>query len=911
MRTQRTRRIRRMLATGVVTAATGSVLLTAPAQAEEVNEPTPAATREATVAPRMTQGLDGATTRRGTPAEAARAHLKAHQDTYRVPESDLATVRTSANGGQSAVRFQQKRNGVPVFGAEYAVQTEAADGGQHVTSATGTLYPELTVSTTPKVTEATAERRMLTLDTRLAAAEGTATERHGLTVLPGADGGRLAWHFTVTGATAAGEPLRQEVFVDAHVGGIVLSYDNIDAATAAGAAAPEKGTGVRVDGTETPLDVNREADGSYTLVDSARAMFPATGGQVITYDANRQNYLDVANGPVREGTTIVSSPTNRFAGTATSSGAVDAHVNASKVYEYLKDQLGRDGVDGKGGTIHSVVNVARNGKDYANAFWDGTKMVYGHMNGVPLSVGLDVVGHEMAHGVTEHSAGLVYLNQSGALNEAISDYFGNAMETADKGVAMSDPTSGLIGEYLCNGTKPLADCALRDMNDGRVAGEDYLPASLDIDNGGVHLNSTVVSGAMWDMRKNMDTKLADRIVYRAAQNYLTPLSGFSDMRNAVRLAAKSLKVSKADLAVIDAAFDAHGIREGWEKRGGVHDGRTVAADVLPAYEVYSGVDEQAAQISGDVYAIGHGSAEAWGANSAAFGITVGRFSKEHGGSKRELAEKDAYLLDPSVDDDRIVFTRITADSVGVWTAKDKGHGKIRKLVDGPADELEPATADGRLAYISRGTGEGAESDVMLLDRDGTTVNLTPAAGSDATNLTMKHGTVAWRDERGKFVNVYDIATGETKRQKMTSFALGEITDVQLSEDRVFWRETTAFLVRLDSFYSAPLSDLTKRASLKKPGTTYGGQFSVSDEYFAYSTYDASGALGGWTGKIGKVYAAPLADVVNGTPVFERISCSSGMQLAPALGDGQRAAWLDTTAASTDVVTRKTFAGTCS
>lgn len=72
-------------------------------------------------------------------------------------------------------------------------------------------------------------------------------------------------------------------------------------------------------------------------------------------------------------------------------------------------------------------------------------MVYGHMDGVPLSVGLDVVGHEMTHGVTEHSAGLVYLNQSGALNEAISDYFGNAMETADKGVAMSDPTSGLIG----------------------------------------------------------------------------------------------------------------------------------------------------------------------------------------------------------------------------------------------------------------------------------------------------------------------------------------------------------------------------------------------------------------------------------------------------------------------------------
>ncbi|WP_329623554.1 M4 family metallopeptidase [Streptomyces sp. NBC_01255] len=907
MRTQRIRRIRRMLATGVVMAATGSVLLTAPAQAEEVNEPTPAATREATVAPRMTQGLDGAAARPGTPAEAARAHLKAHQDTYRVPESELATVRTSADAGQSSVRFQQKRNGVPVFGAEYAVQTEAADGGQHVTSATGTLYPELTVSTTPKVAEATAERRMFTLDTRLSAAEGTATERHGLTVLPGADGGRLAWHFTVTGATAAGEPLRQEVFVDAHVGGIALSYNNIDAATAAegASAAPGKGTGVRVDGTETPLDVNKEVDGSYTLVDSARAMFPVTGGQVVTYDANRQSYLDVAYGPVREGTTIVSSPTDRFAGTATASGAVDAHVNASKVYDYLKDRLGRDGVDGKGGTIHSVVNVASNGKDYANAFWDGTKMVYGHMGGVPLSVGLDVVGHEMTHGVTEHSAGLVYLNQSGALNEAISDYFGNAMETADKGVAMSDPTSGLIGEYLCNGTKPLDECALRDMNDGRVAGEDYLPVSLDIDNGGVHLNSTVVSGAMWDMRKALDPALADRIVYRAAQNYLTPLSGFSDMRNAVTLAAKSLKVSRADREAIARAFDAHGIQEGWERASGTHDGTTLAGDVLPAYEVYAGaIDEQAAQINGDVYAIGHGDAVAWGAGSAGFGITVGRFGKH---PQRELAQKDAYLLDPSLDDDRIVFTRVTADSIGVYSTQEKGQGPIRKLVDGPGDELQPVTEDGRLVYIDRRDGE---SDVMLLDRDGTTVNLTPATGTNADRLTMKHGKVAWRDNDGDHLNVYDIAAGTAQRVRIQSYIFGEITDIQITEDRVFWRETTSFLFRSDAFWSAPLADLTQKKKIGKPSQTYSGQFSVSDEYFAYSTYDASSALGGWNGTIGKVYTAPVADVLAGTPVYSRVSCSSGFQLAPSLGDGQRTAWLDTTAASTDVVTRAAFAGTC-
>nr|WP_179350168.1 hypothetical protein [Streptomyces sp. Alain-F2R5] len=142
----------------MVAAATGSVLLTAPAQAEEPGDP------GARIAPRMTHGLDKST-REGTPAEAARAHLKEHQDTYLVPAEDLATERTTKSGDQSSVRFQQKHRGVPVFGAEYAVQTEAAGAGrQRVTSATGTLFPELTVSTTPKVTEATARQRMQSLD---------------------------------------------------------------------------------------------------------------------------------------------------------------------------------------------------------------------------------------------------------------------------------------------------------------------------------------------------------------------------------------------------------------------------------------------------------------------------------------------------------------------------------------------------------------------------------------------------------------------------------------------------------------------------------------------------------------------------------------------------------------------------
>ncbi|MFE6753351.1 M4 family metallopeptidase [Streptomyces sp. NPDC057684] len=891
-----------MLATGVVVAATGSALLVAPAWADD-DTTTPPATTAADpvpVAPAMTQGLDDAV-RGGTPAEAARAHLKAHRGTYKVPVSDLKTLGTTKSGKQSSVRFRQQHDGVTVFGAEYAVQTEAADGGRRVTSATGTLYTHLTVSTTPTVSQAAAERRMFTLDRDLSRVEGAKTAQHGLTVLPDAAGGKLAWHFTVTGARSDGGPVRQEVYVDARVGGIALSYNNIDAAD----ASPAEGTGVRVDGSEAKLDINKEADGAYTLVDSTRAMYARTGGQIRTYDAQRKNYTDVAGGPVTGDVPLVKSAGDRFDGANTSSGAVDAHLNAAKVYEYYKDEIGRDGIDGKGGSIHSVVNVASNGRDYANAFWDGDKMVYGHMNGVPLSVGLDVVGHEMTHGVTEHSAGLVYLNQSGALNEAISDYFGNAMETADKGVAMSDPTSGLIGEYLCNGTKPLDECALRDLNDGRSAQKDFEPIPLDIDNGGVHYNSTIVGGALWDIRKNLDPKLADRIIYRSAQNYLTPLSGFTDMRNAVTLAAKSLKVSKADLAVIAEAFDAHGIERGWEQKGGTHDGTTIGADVLPAYEVYGGIDEQAAQISGDTYAIGHGDAIAWDRGSAAFGITVGRFDKH---AKHELAQKDAYLLDPSLDEHRVVFTRITADGIGVYQAGDKGQGAVRKVVDTPdADETEPVTEKGALAYVST-TADG-EQDVMLRKADGTTVNVTPEAGTKASRLAMKNGTIAWVGGDGTYLYVYDIATGKTQNRRMSGWLFGAVTDVQLTSDRVFYRTTTSFLVTANAIEAAPVSDLTQSKRLKAPSQLYFGQFSVTDDHFAYSSSDAWGGLGGWTGPW-KAQVAPTADVLAGTATYGRVSCSSGTQLAPSLGDGQRIAWLDTSAAATDVVTRKTFAGTC-
>src|SRR5262249_23638604 len=149
-------------------------------------------------------------------------------------------------------------------------------------------------------------------------------------------------------------------------------------------------------------------------------------------------------------------------------------------------------------------------------------------------------GHEMTHGVVEHTADLVYAGQSGAMNEAVADYFGNVIDVTVNRTPMTDPEASLIGGDLCRTLAP-KDCAFRDLNDGATTkGFLGLPLGSSYDNGGVHVNSTIFSGALWDIRESLGGELADKIVYKALTSYITPLDGFDEGRDAVLAAAKSL-----------------------------------------------------------------------------------------------------------------------------------------------------------------------------------------------------------------------------------------------------------------------------------------------------------------------------------------------------------------------------------
>ncbi|SKB87909.1 Por secretion system C-terminal sorting domain-containing protein [Soonwooa buanensis] len=110
--------------------------------------------------------------------------------------------------------------------------------------------------------------------------------------------------------------------------------------------------------------------------------------------------------------------------------ATDAHWGSEKVYDYYKNTYNRNGIDNNGMKMLSYVHYSSN---YLNAYWDGSRMTYGDGDSstTPLT-SLDIVGHEMTHGVTERTSNLAYRGESGALNEAYSDILGKAVEFSAK-----------------------------------------------------------------------------------------------------------------------------------------------------------------------------------------------------------------------------------------------------------------------------------------------------------------------------------------------------------------------------------------------------------------------------------------------------------------------------------------------
>jgi Zn-dependent metalloprotease len=240
-----------------------------------------------------------------------------------------------------------------------------------------------------------------------------------------------------------------------------------------------------------------------------------------------------------------------------SPSAVSAHANAVAVAEFLRNVLRRNNIDNKGGPMNSSINCvvadeSSDGKQWFNAFWNGKQMVYGQrLDGtkvISLSVDLDVVGHEMFHGVTDSTARLEYAVQSGALNESISDIFGIIIANFSN----PDPRTWnwKVGEGLSPSGKPF-----RDMQNPTLFGQPdhmknfkVLPNTQRGDWGGVHVNSGIHNKAAFNILTAVDTagRLAltpaevAGVFYLALTQQLSRTSQFSDSRRGVLVSARTL-----------------------------------------------------------------------------------------------------------------------------------------------------------------------------------------------------------------------------------------------------------------------------------------------------------------------------------------------------------------------------------
>jgi Zn-dependent metalloprotease len=236
----------------------------------------------------------------------------------------------------------------------------------------------------------------------------------------------------------------------------------------------------------------------------------------------------------------------------------EAYDGSGDTFDLYDNIFGRNSIDGNGLKLISTVHYSKN---YDNAFWDGEQMVYGDGDeNLPVSqrlfnrftICLDVIGHELTHGVTQYEANLTYANQPGALNEAVSDIFGSLVKQY-KLEQTATQADWIIGEGLF--TSNVNGVGIRSMKapgtayDDPVLGKDPQPANMkdyvntSQDNGGVHINSGIVNHAFYLMAVEIGGNAwekAGQIWYKTLTEKLKSNSNFQDAADLTFAAAGEL-----------------------------------------------------------------------------------------------------------------------------------------------------------------------------------------------------------------------------------------------------------------------------------------------------------------------------------------------------------------------------------
>ncbi|MGC1851998.1 MAG: M4 family metallopeptidase [Solirubrobacterales bacterium] len=491
-----------------------------------------------------------------------------------VPDLRLARVQERPETGSRLVRFNQTKESIPVFGG-HAVCELTADRG--LVSASGEVGSVGDVSTIATVSQADALTALAKdLGVELNAIDGGQPPEQQL--FPSEESKwHLVWLFRNVpvapqdfeadphghglGRSPRDVEPRFDYLVDAHEGTVVYSYP------AAPTLMPTFGSGESEDDLPVEFFWQAADDGVFELRDTTR--------KIVTYDHELRDIDNhTLNGPIRGNSVNVGGAMK---------AAVSAHSNASIVDDFYRGVLKRNGIDNKGMELVNVINCTyEKGQEtvpgvWHNAVWWQGRMWYGQApdgNGVTRSYSrhLDVIAHELTHGVTSSTAGLVYRDQSGALNESYSDIFGVIVKNWDR---TKPATGGDVSEWdwQLGSALGAAGKPLRDLSNPAATGDpahmsEYLQTTRD--SGGVHTNSNIHNKAAHNVLTATEadgsrtfTPYHGALLFYLGLEELGRLSNFHDSLTAVVNAANSLW--KGDPQVRDVRVAA--IRDSFSKVG--------------------------------------------------------------------------------------------------------------------------------------------------------------------------------------------------------------------------------------------------------------------------------------------------------------------------------------------------------
>lgn len=255
----------------------------------------------------------------------------------------------------------------------------------------------------------------------------------------------------------------------------------------------------------------------------------------------------------------------------------EAYDGLGATYDFYSKVLNRNSIDGRGMRLVATVHF---GRDYNNAFWDGKQMVFGDGDNIifqSFTRSLDVIGHELTHGVTELTSGLEYHNQSGALNESFSDVFGSLVKQYAKNQTVSQ-ADWLIGAgILAPGIHGVGLRSMKDpgtaYDDANFGGKDPQPKHMDgyvdlpddafDDSGGVHINSGIPNYAFYLVAQQLGGYAwndAGTIWYQSLLQ-LHPTAQFQDCADiTMQVAAARFGTGSTQQQAVKTAWDEVGIR---------------------------------------------------------------------------------------------------------------------------------------------------------------------------------------------------------------------------------------------------------------------------------------------------------------------------------------------------------------